>query len=179
MHYNPIQSSQISKRFKLLNVLWSIVNASIYRYSPFFFRKFRIFLVRIFGAKVDWSCSLNRLSIIDFPWNLYMGKNSSIGENSWIYCLNRVEIEDFVCIGKDSYILTGSHDINSLNFDLVTKPVSVKKGVWISTGVYILPGIIVEEFSVIGAGSVLTKSTVPFGVYGGNPAKFLNTRSFK
>lgn len=179
MNYNPVQTSQMPKRLKFLNFLWKIVNVTIFRFSPFFLRRFRVFLVRIFGGNVKWSSSLNRLAVIDFPWNFTVGEKSSIGENSWIYCLDKVKIDDFVCIGKDVKLLTGSHDISSPKFDLVTKPIVIKKGVWISTGSYVLPGIIIEEYSVIGAGSVVTKNTNSFGVYGGNPARFLKNRSLR
>lgn len=176
MIFNPIQNSQVSRVDKILNLFWKFLNLTLFRYSPFFMRKFRVFLIKIFGGKIHWTCSLDRLAIIDFPWKLHMDKFSSVGENSWIYCLDEIHIGEFVCIGKDVYLITGSHDIDSLTFDLITKPISIGRGSWISTGSYVLPGIEISEYTVIGAASVVTKNTLPFGVYAGNPAKFIKVR---
>lgn len=64
IEFNPVQHSPFSRKVKFKLLLWRIVNLTLYRYSPFFLRKFRVWLIRLFGAKVDWSCSLNRLSLM-------------------------------------------------------------------------------------------------------------------
>ncbi|MDA9177069.1 hypothetical protein N9O11_02815 [Flavobacteriaceae bacterium] len=51
--------------------------------------------------------------------------------------------------------------------------VTVKKGSWLGANSILLPGVTIGEYSVIGAGSVVTKS-VPSGVVAvGNPAKII------
>lgn len=176
MEYTPVQTTPFSRNIKIKSKIWSLINITIFKYSPFFARKFRVLLVRLFGGKIDWSCSLNRLSIIDFPWNLKMSKFSSLGENSWVYCLNEIEIGKNSCIGKDVYLLTGSHNINSLKFDLITNPIIIGDGVWISTRANILPGVNLGSFSVIGIGAIVTKDVDEFSIVGGNPAKFIKKR---
>lgn len=108
-----------------------------------------------------------------------MGDRSSFGEKVWAYCLNEINIGANSCIGNDVYLLTGSHDITSPNFDLVTKPIVIGNGVWIATGSTVLPGITLGDMSVVGASSVVVKSTEPYDVVGGNPAKFIKKRIIK
>ena len=47
---------------------------------------------------------------------------------------------------------------------------------WIGAGVRILDGVIVRKGCIIGASSVLTKSTEEYGVYIGVPAKKIRNR---
>lgn len=54
--------------------------------------------------------------------------------------------------------------------------IKIGHDVWIGEGVTCLPGVEVATGSVVGAGSVLTKSTQPYGIYAGNPAKFIRPR---
>lgn len=73
-------------------------------------------------------------------------------------------------------VLTGTHDIQSPQFDLVTKPVTIGEGVWIATGATILPGVTIGNGAVVAAGSVVAHNVEPWAVVGGNPAKFIKKR---
>lgn len=54
-----------------------------------------------------------------------------------------------------------------------TKPVIIKDGAFIGTDCIILKGVTIGEKSVIGAGSVVTKSVPDGEIWAGNPAKFI------
>lgn len=140
------------------------------------FRKLRVLMLRSFGARIDIHASIHPSVKIDYPWRLKMGKNSSLGKKSWAYCLDYITIGNYSCIGQEVYLLTGSHDITSNTFDLVTKPIEVGDGVWIATSSAVLPGVKLSDMSVVAAGSVVVKSTDANDVVGGNPAKFIKKR---
>ncbi len=178
----PIQTSSMPLKDKLLNMLWKFVNATLFRYTPSyttFFRKYRVALIRLFGAHVDWSASLHPTAKIDYPWNLSMGERASLGERSWTYAMNYIKIGRQSCIGKEVYLLTGSHDIESVHFDLVTRPITIGEGCWIATSSLVLPGITIGDFSVVAAASVVTKTIEPYTVVGGNPAKMIKKRQLE
>ena len=136
-------------------------------------------MVRCFGGRIDWSASLHPTAVIDYPWHLQMGKKSSLGETCWVYAMNEIDIGELSCIGKDVYLLTGSHNIERSTFDLVTRPITIGNGCWIATASTILPGVCIGNYSVIAAGSVAAKSVDEFSVVGGNPAKFIKKRIIK
>jgi putative colanic acid biosynthesis acetyltransferase WcaF len=73
--------------------------------------------------------------------------------------------------------MTGSHDVSSKHFNLVTSPIKIGAGVWVSTGSYILPGVSIGDYAVIAAGSVVVKNVEPWSIVGGNPAKFIKKRA--
>ncbi len=57
-----------------------------------------------------------------------------------------------------------------------TAPIRVGHDVWIGEGVTCLPGVTFGDGCVVGAGSVVTKSLAPYGIYAGNPARLFRYR---
>jgi putative colanic acid biosynthesis acetyltransferase WcaF len=176
--FNPVQTTPFGLNVKIKAHLWQLVNNTFFRILPLQFRSYRILLLRIFGAQLANNVTISRLANIEHPWNLTMGHLSSLGDGSWIYCLAPIKIGEKCCIGKDVYLLTGSHDIADSKFSMVTKPIIINDGCWIATGAYILPGVTLGKFSVVAARSVVVKSTQDYSILGGNPAKLIRLREF-
>jgi len=176
--FNPVQSTPYNISYKIKVYMWKLINKTIFRVIPNQIRKPRILLLRLFGAKIENDVNIHRKANIEHPWNLEMGSLSSVGEDSWIYCLDKIKIGKKCCIGKDVYIITGSHAIDDVHFELKTQPVIIQDGCWVATGSYILPGVNLAEFSVVSAKALVVKNTNSFDVVGGNPAKFIKKRTF-
>lgn len=90
-----------------------------------------------------------------------------------------ISIDDDVMIGSNVHIYISNHRFNMLDTLIIDQgheppmPVVLKRGCWIGANVTLLPGVEIGENSVIGAGSVVTKS-VPAGFLAvGNPAKVI------
>ena len=49
----------------------------------------------------------------------------------------------------------------------------IKRGSWIGASTIILPGVIIGENAVVGAGTIVTKSVPPYAVFAGNPGKII------
>ncbi len=177
--YQPEQTTPFSFSYKIKSRMWNIINLSFYRYSPFFFRKYRVALTRLFGSKISWNCSLSNTSIIIDPWNLKMGEFSSLGDNTCVRCRSRVNIGNYVCVGNDVIILSASHNIYSSKFEMIHSPIIIKDNVWIATRSMVMKGVTINEFSVIAAGAIVTKDVDAFHIVGGNPAKFIKKRIIK
>ncbi|WP_331344814.1 acyltransferase [Cellvibrio sp. UBA7661] len=56
-----------------------------------------------------------------------------------------------------------------------TKPVVIENNVWLGERVIVTKGVTIGENSVVGAGSVVTKSIPPNSVTAGNPARIIKT----
>lgn len=113
-----------------------------------------------------------------------LGNNVIIRPTSMLFADPRGEeanivIEDNVMMGSGVHIYTSNHTYKDPNIDIIqqghteVKPVKVKKGAWIGANTIILPGVTVGENSVVGAGSVVTKSIPEKCVAAGNPAKII------
>ena len=98
-----------------------------------------------------------------------IGKHVHVMQFSNI-CRNCI-IEDKVFIGM-GLITTNTRKIAYLrDYDDICEAPYIEYGVRIGAHVTILPGVRVANNCLIGAGSVLTKSTEPYGIYIGVPAK--------
>lgn len=122
---------------------------------------------------------------------LYAGHNAciKIGDNvgisqTAIVAVDNVIIEDNAKIGGGTCIYTS--DFHSLDYkkrrnkkedrlSRKTAPVKIGKDVFIGARCIILKGVEIGECSIIGAGSVVTKSIPPYEIWGGNPAKFIKS----
>lgn len=112
----------------------------------------------------------------DLGEGLKIGDRVGISENTFIQVRGAVCIEDDVIIGPGVKIFSENHI-----FDDPTRPirtqgttrvgVHVGKGAWIGTSAIILDGVSIGEFSVIAAGSVVTKDVPARCVAAGVPAR--------
>lgn len=177
--FNPIQSTQYSICYKIKSRLWRFVNATLFRLTPWFMRRTRVAILKLFGAKLEWNCSVsNKAEIVD-PWNLTMGSLSSLDEYCCIRCRGKVTIGEKVCISRGVYLLSASHNIYSRNFEMTTAPIVIEDNCWIATRSMIGKGVTIGEGTVVAAYSNVIKNIEPWSVVGGNPAKSIKKRVIK
>jgi putative colanic acid biosynthesis acetyltransferase WcaF len=166
-------------KIKLLRTLWHCFQIPFFAHTPRLLSPLRIFLLRLFGAKIGPHCQVDNGVKIWIPWNLTMGHRSCIGFNSEIYNFAPVEIGDQVVISQHSYLCTSTHNYMHPHFPLVSSPIRIESQAWVAAGVFIAPGVTVGEGAVIGARSVVTRPMPPWTVCAGNPCKPTKPREVK
>lgn len=122
--------------------------------------RWRVSLLRAFGASIGKAVVIKPHVIIKFPWRLTVGDHSWIGEGVWIDNLAPVVIGSHACISQGAYLCTGSHDWRQPTFDLITKPISIGANAWVCAKSMVAPGVTIGEGAVVGLGAVAT-SDVP------------------
>jgi putative colanic acid biosynthesis acetyltransferase WcaF len=155
---------------KIRNLLWRWVNTWVF---PLTLRSHgaRRVLLRVFGAQVGAGVRLSPRCRIEHPENLSIGGNSSIGAGCYIQALDRIAIGRNTCISDEVAILTGSHDLASPVFALLTRPVVLGDEVWLAYRATILPGVTLGRGAVAGAGAVVRESFGAMAILSGNPAR--------
>lgn len=159
-----------------VRALWYLTNVLFFMNPLFPFSGFKVFLLRLFGAKIGRQAVLKPGVNIKYPWRLRAGNHCWIGEKVWIDNLADVEIGNHVCISQGAYLLTGNHNYKSPAFDLITGPVLLEDGVWIGAQSIVCPGVRCRSHAVLCAGSVATKDLDAYGIYQGNPATKVRER---
>jgi maltose O-acetyltransferase len=90
-------------------------------------------------------------------YKVNIGHHTSISHNVRIYTSSAIPDQDFM---QDT-LLSKQGDV------------TIGNGVWIGANTFINPGIIIEDNSIIGANSVVTKNVEKNSIVGGVPAKLI------
>lgn len=157
--------------------LWLYTNAIIFKTSLLPVSRVKVFLLRLFGAKVGKNVTIKPCVNIKYPWFLAIGDQTWIGENVWIDSLVMVTIGSNVCLSQGAVLLTGSHNYKRSTFDLITGSIVVEDGVWIGGLAVINQGVTISTHAVLTTGSVATKNLDAYAVYQGNPAIKIRLRA--
>jgi acetyltransferase-like isoleucine patch superfamily enzyme len=120
---------------------------------------------------------------------LEIGNNVFFGPGSSIVCTNKITIESDILISADCLIQDS--DNHSTNFEIrkldvadwkrgyhdwskhPSIPIKISRGAWLGAKVIVLKGVTIGNKSIVGAGSVVTKSTPDDSIFAGNPATFI------
>ncbi len=173
----PRYTTRFSIGNRMYRLLWAVVRVILFK--PFvsqLFNGWRILLLRLFGARIGKHSVVYSSANIWMPSNLEVGDRTCIGPDTFIYNPAKIIMGDKVVISQYSYLCGGSHDINKLTLDFICAPIIIKDFAWVCANCFVMMGVTIEEGCIIGATSSLFRSTEPWGVYGGNPAKYLKKR---
>lgn len=135
---------------------------------------------KVFLMKIGTNSIIYGGAEIRSPWNIKIGSNTIIGDESKLDGRNGLIIQNNVNFSTGVWIWTDQHVVNSENFDTLpigTGKVIIKNYCWCGPRTLILPGKIMEKGSVLAAGGVLTKNTEEFGIYAGIPARKISDRN--
>ncbi len=125
-----------------------------------------------FNKGVYWP--IHHASIASYANRVQIGIETNPGLNPgcYIHGVNRIYIGDYTQFGPNVGLMSGNHDLYDFRKQQTAKPLRIGKHCWIGMGVVVLPEVELGDFTIVGAGSIVTKS-FPEGrcVIAGNPAK--------
>lgn len=125
-------------------------------------------------ASIGANCIIGKGAYIDF--DVTIGANSKIQNGVYVY--HGVIIEEGVFLGP-GVILTNDRTPRAItpdggqksDADWQVSPIVVKQGASLGARAVILPGIVIGEYALVGAGAVVTRNVPPHGLVYGNPAR--------
>jgi maltose O-acetyltransferase len=110
----------------------------------------------------------------DYGLNIRLGAGAFMNFNCVVLDVVEVEIGQGTQIGPAVQIYAADHprerELRKAGFEL-GRPVRIGRNVWIGGGAIILPGIVIGDDAIIGAGSVVTRNVASGITVRGNPAR--------
>jgi acetyltransferase-like isoleucine patch superfamily enzyme len=127
----------------------------------------------------NYSFSLHFTSSVVAPENIQYKKDlitlSSFGSSGGCYfqANNGIYLGNNCLFASGVKIISSSHGYHDRAW-IKCEPIVIGDNVWIGTNAVILPGVKIASGSIVGAGSVVTRSfTQQNAIIAGNPAKFI------
>lgn len=119
------------------------------------------------NCEIGESCNIGQNVVIS-P-DVKLGKNVKIQNNVSIY--TGVECEDDVFLGPSMVFTNVINPRSAINRKNEYAKTIVKKGATIGANATIICGHDIGEFAFVGAGSVVTKTILPYALVVGNPSR--------
>jgi acetyltransferase-like isoleucine patch superfamily enzyme len=127
-----------------------------------------------FNRGVYWPVHFT--SIVSGSRNIYCGIETSPGymPGCYIQGIGKIYIGDYTQIAANVGIISANPDPCDNRKHQISE-VRIGQYCWIGMNAMILPGVVLGDFTVVGAGAVVTKSFEEgYCVVGGNPARLIN-----
>jgi len=91
----------------------------------------------------------------------------------------KIILGEDILFSQNVMILTGKHNIESMDINIrkfnlhSNNNIIIEDGVWLAGGCTVVGNVKIGKFSVVMAGSVVTKDVPSYSIVGGVPAKFI------
>lgn len=162
---------------KLGRVLWGVCWWLLFRPSPRLFYGWRNAVLRAFGTRLTNTSRIDPTVRIWAPWNLTVGRDSSIGHHVDVYNVAPIRIGNQATVSQYSYLCAASHDIADPNMALTAAPIRIGDAAWVCAKAFVGSGVTIGTGAVIGACAVAVKDVAAWDVVAGNPARQIGRRA--
>ena len=129
-----------------------------------------------FNRNVPWPVHFS--SIVTGASNITVGVDVCPGymPGCYIQGKGKISIGDYTQIAANVGIITANHDVHDNRIHTPPQDVTIGAYGWVGMNSVILPGVTLGDYTIVGAGSTVTKS-FPDGycVIAGSPAKIIST----
>ena len=167
--YDPLDPELVRLRDRARDLCWAL-NATREAEAD----ERRRLLRELFGAGGDdvW---MQPPFFCDYGSNIRVGRKCFFNFNCVVLDVCEVRIGDHTLFGPAVQVYTATHPLEAAQRrkQEFGKPVAIGSDVWVGGAAVICPGVTIGDRTVIGAGSVVTRS-IPAGVFAaGNPCRVI------
>lgn len=167
--YNPLDAELVAKRLEARKLCGQLNNSPPDNEA---LRRRVLAELIATGGETSW---IEPPFHCDYGRNIYLGREVYFNFGCVILDVCPVRIGAFAKFGPGVHIYAATHPLEAAarRVEESGKPVTIGNDVWIGGGAIICPGVEIGDRTVIGAGSVVTRS-LPAGVFAaGNPCRVI------
>jgi putative colanic acid biosynthesis acetyltransferase WcaF len=161
---------------KFARALWQLVYVSLFRLSPRPLHGWRVFLLRLFRARIGPHCKIYPKARIWAPWNLECEDVAAIADHAVIYNPALVHLGSHSIVSEQAYLCGATHDYTDPAFPMISAPIVIERYAWVCARASVQMGVTVREGSILGLGAVATADLEPWSIYAGVPARRIKAR---
>jgi len=172
--YSSISRSNVLKR-----AVWSVVYIVLFRATPRPLHRWRCFLLKLFGAKIQSNVRVYQSCKVWAPWNLVLDEGSCLGDYVDCYSVAPIHLRKGAVVSQYSYLCTASRDYSDASMPLMCSSIVIDEKAWVTADVFIGPGVTVGAGAVVTARSSVFDDIKPWTIASGNPAKEIKPRKLK
>ncbi|MFC5931871.1 acetyltransferase [Cryobacterium melibiosiphilum] len=147
--------------------LWAIVELLLVTNPWQISSALRVKALRAFGADIGHGVIFRPRTRVKFPWNLHIGNDCWIGEGVWFHNQDHVTLGNNVVLSQETFLTTGSH-AHRRDMALITAPIHIEDGCWVTTRCIILGGTHLGQ-SVLVTPMTVVSGRIPAGKIVGTP----------
>lgn len=166
-----------SRREAITIRLWGIIWLLGARWTPKKFNRWRLFLLWLFGAKIEGRPFVDASASIYAPFNLTLLDKACLASKVVVYSLGQVILREKAIVSQESYLCGGTHDFDKDACPLMVGDIDIGAECFLGARTFVLPGVTIGARTLVGACSVVTKDVPSDVVVGGNPARIIRQRS--
>jgi putative colanic acid biosynthesis acetyltransferase WcaF len=161
---------------KSKEIIWYLIKVLFFLSAVPYPSKFKVRILRVFGATVGNGVVIKPRVSIHFPWKLIIGDNVWIGEEAFLLNFELLTIGNNACISQRAFLCGGNHDYKIPSMPYRNGPITLKDGCWVGASTFVGPNVTIGVDTVVSAGSVVTQSLEENGIFRGNPAQLIKKR---
>jgi len=135
----------------------------------------RVRILRMFGADIGDGVTFRPRTRVKFPWKLHIGHHAWIGEGVWFHNQDHIFVGHDVVISQETLLTTGSH-AHRRDMALITKPIHIEPGVWITSRCLVLGGSHVGRSALVSPLTVVSGAVEPNTIVSGAPSSQIGIR---
>lgn len=132
---------------------------------------------RILGINADVPWMVHFTSRVTVPRRILLGRgvriSFAVSGGCYIQGLNGIRIGDDTIFGPNVCIVSADHDPTDLSRHLPCRPIEIGARCWIGAHAVLLPGVVLGDDVIVGAGAVVTRGFPSGSVIAGVPARLI------
>jgi len=156
--------------------LWQVVKWVFFRTVFPWPSGLKVWILRMFGARVGVGVCIKPQVNIHLPWKLEIGDYAWIGEEAFILNFEPILIGGHACISQRVFLCGGNHDYRDTAMSYRNGPIVIEDGAWVGAGAFVAPNVTIGIDAVVTACSVVTGRLPDGMICSGNPCVPVKTR---
>jgi acetyltransferase-like isoleucine patch superfamily enzyme len=158
-------------------ILWTLFRSMPNRWG----RKPRVILLRRAGATVGDRVTIGARVTVLGPQGLVIEDGVGVARDALLDARGGIVLKQGCMVGFESILLTWTHAYDDpytriADQGSIGAPITIGPSAWLGGRTVVLPGLVVGDSSIVGIGSIVTRSVEPNMIVAGNPAREIRSR---